>query len=687
MTPTDPLYADQWHFALIGDIETIWNEFTGAGVRVGVFDDGVQYTHPDLAANYDASMHFVFEGVTYDGIAEEVDEVHGTSVAGLIAAVANNGEGGVGVAHGATITGINIFDSAANDTPAKEQAQILWAQNFDIMSNSWGWTPDYANFQNLSRPGSYLSQYDSWYAEITANGRGGLGTVIVQAAGNDALNATDAVNASRFTLTIAATDAEGNITDYSNWGTAILVAAPASAVTTDRTGNDGYNGTGDADPFPRDYTSDFGGTSAATPTTSGVVALMLQANADLGWRDVANILAMSAAQTGSAIGGPGSGFEVGEWGTGGTATWNGGGSAYHLSYGYGMVDAFAAVRMAEAWLVMHGDAQTSANEVQLTRRNTADVAIPDEGTAQSQVSVAQDIAIDTIYVTVEISHSYAADLVISLMAPDGNAVPLFLNEGGSTLFDGGNKWTFAVEAARGYSSAGTWTVQVADTVAGDFGTLQSVRLDFYGSTASADDVYHYTADFLTLRGLEAGRGTLDDADGGSDWINMAGLQGDIAATLGGGGAVTVDGALWFTQAAGAVIENLFAGDGNDTLDGSGAANEIWAARGNDRLRGFAGRDTLNGGQGDDRLTGGKGNDDFVFDAGFGDDTVKDFRNNSDTLLFDEGLWGGGLTAAQVIATYAASTVDGVLFDFLNGATLLVEGIGNASQLQDDIAFL
>ena len=57
-TPTDPLYDDQWHFSLIGDIESIWEEYDGSGVSVVVYDEGVEYDHEDLAANYDASMHF-----------------------------------------------------------------------------------------------------------------------------------------------------------------------------------------------------------------------------------------------------------------------------------------------------------------------------------------------------------------------------------------------------------------------------------------------------------------------------------------------------------------------------------------------------------------------------------------------------------------------------------------------------
>ncbi|QLQ20600.1 MAG: S8 family serine peptidase [Exiguobacterium profundum] len=114
--------------------------------------------------------------------------MHGTSVAGIIAAQNDNGRGH-GVAHGATLTSVNIFDPALTANLAIERAMILWAKNFDIMSNSWGWTPEYLAFQNLAQAGSLHAQYQNWYGANVANGRGGLGTIIVQAAGNDALNA------------------------------------------------------------------------------------------------------------------------------------------------------------------------------------------------------------------------------------------------------------------------------------------------------------------------------------------------------------------------------------------------------------------------------------------------------------------------------------------------------------------
>ena len=126
-----------------------------------------------------------------------------------------------------------------------------------------------------------------------------------RSAGNENLDANgDSLSASRFTITVAAATRDGFASYYSNYGASILVTAPGGGVpgdivTIDRQGSDGYNKSAGEDG---NYTNTFNGTSAATPIVSGVVALMLDANADLGWRDVQNILAASAVHTGSEIG-------------------------------------------------------------------------------------------------------------------------------------------------------------------------------------------------------------------------------------------------------------------------------------------------------------------------------------------------------------------------------------------------
>ena len=105
MTPNDTLYGSQWHFPLIGDVEAVWEDYSGAGVEVAVYDDGVETAHPDL--NYDPQNR-QFEIIRPLPISPEAG--HGTAVSGLIAATGNNNLGVIGGAHEAIVTGVNFLD-------------------------------------------------------------------------------------------------------------------------------------------------------------------------------------------------------------------------------------------------------------------------------------------------------------------------------------------------------------------------------------------------------------------------------------------------------------------------------------------------------------------------------------------------------------------------------------------------
>lgn len=731
-TPTDPLYAQQWHLPMLGNLERIWDEFTGNGVKVGVYDDGVQTNHPDLSANYNAALHFTYNGTTYLPTPLQSSHAHGTACAGLIGAVDNNGRGGVGVAHGVDLTGINFlrdlqynYDFNTGQTSPLYDAVVRWAANFDIMSNSWGTAPFYQYYQNLNESGSFAQVTADHFEWVSANGRGGLGTVIVKAAGNDAMNANgDGLNAARHVITVAAVEQNGFVADYSNWGVSILVSGPAASVTTDLRGNQGYNvtGTEDEDPLPQtDYTSTFNGTSAATPVVAGVVALMLDANENLGWRDVQTILAMSAQHTGSAVGGPSSGFEIDAWQVMGGSHWNGGGNIFSESYGFGMVDAFAAVRMAEAWAQLYdGQTRTSANEMIVAQDaliNPVNIGLSDGDFETSELEIdfvmTEDMEIDTIYVTLDMFHSYASDLRIFLQSPAGDLMALAYNEGGSNTIN--HVWTFGVTSFRGQSSVGEWTVVIHDDYAGDTGTVYDADLEFFGSAASANDVYHFTDDFAMMRTLEAARGTIGDADGGVDWLNFAAVTSNLNVNLAAGGAIRVAGVIRANLESGPVqFENIYTGDGNDTVTGNDLANEIWGGRGNDRILGNGGNDDLNGGAGNDVLLGGIGNDTirggdgndtitsgsgrdtilggagedlFIFAPAFGNERISGWEDNIDTLQLDDAIWGGGLTAAQVVSTYAAVVGGSVIFTFSRTNTISLFGFTDIASVADDIVIV
>ncbi|MCI0359708.1 MAG: S8 family serine peptidase, partial [Planctomycetaceae bacterium] len=249
--------------------------------------------------------------------------------------------GGVGVAPEVTLVpilmlgpGPSIFDSTIGRVAASFRYALM--QGLDITNNSWG-------------PATERTISPITEAELQALrdsvifGRDGLGMINVFASGNsggpnqatgfedvgsyDSAAYNPFVN-SRYTIAVTGVDhdggynnADGTITTYPEAGPSVLVAAPTGSNaaqnvaddngqgsgiwTTDLVGNFGYNAAADpitgidddrdflADP---DYTSRFNGTSASAPLVSGVVALMLDANPNLTYRDVQEILVRSARQ-------------------------------------------------------------------------------------------------------------------------------------------------------------------------------------------------------------------------------------------------------------------------------------------------------------------------------------------------------------------------------------------------------
>ena len=135
---------------------------------------------------------------------------------------------------------------------------------------------------------------------------------------------------------------------------------------------------------------------------------------------------------------------------------------------------------------------------------------------------------------------------------------------------------------------------------------------------------------------------------------------------------------------GAGNDRLYGDEGKDTLAGGKGNDTLFGGTANDRLDGGKGNDKLVGGEGDDRLKGGAGADTFVFTTQSGNDTALDFELGLDVLKFDDALWSGTLTAQQVVDTYASAAIDGLLFTFDGGESVLLKSIMFGSDIQDDI---
>ena len=298
LVPNDTQYGSQWHYfeAVAGlNLPPAWDKTTGTGVVVAVIDTGIR-AHADLAANLVAGYDFIGDTfVSNDGNGRDADPSdpgdataagecavgepaspsswHGTHVAGTIAAATNNGTGVAGVAFGARVQPVRVLGKCGGYTSDIADAMV-WASGGSVPGVPANATP--ARVLNLSLGGSGACDTTSQNAINSARSRG---TVVVVAAGNSATNAANFSPAScSGVITVAAVNRSGGRAYYSNFGTAVDVAAPGGDMRSRAA--DGILSTlnaGTSAPGADNYAY-YQGTSMASPHVAGVVALMLARN-------------------------------------------------------------------------------------------------------------------------------------------------------------------------------------------------------------------------------------------------------------------------------------------------------------------------------------------------------------------------------------------------------------------------
>ncbi|MBU0679124.1 MAG: S8 family serine peptidase [Verrucomicrobia bacterium] len=470
--PNDTLINDQWHLRNYGqnggtagidvNITNVWDSYRGDGILIGIVDDGLQVTHPDLSPNVNTVIDWDWNGDDADPSPNLTYDHHGTACAGVAAAKGNNSLGVSGAAYDATLVGMRLISDYTTDS---QEADAMAHSNgvIHIKSNSWGPSDDGAT---LEGPGTLTI---AALSNGVHSGRSGRGVIYTWAGGNG-LEAYDNGNYdgyanSIYTVSIAALADDGTQAWYSEPGACHVVTSPSSGgaqgiTTTDLIGGNGYQS--------GDYTDDFGGTSSATPLAAGVVALMLEANPLLGWRDVQEILIRSATKNNT-----------------GDSDWINNGAGYHFNhkYGAGLINAEAAVAMALAWTNL--SARTSVSALQ----SGLSISIPDDnatGVTRTFDMSSAGLRVEHVTVKASITHPYRGDLEIILTSPDGTESVLAEEHGdGGANYSG---WTFSSVRHWGENSWGTWTVKVADRAASDVGTLSSLELTLYGVGAAATNL-------------------------------------------------------------------------------------------------------------------------------------------------------------------------------------------------------
>ena len=503
MIPNDPDFGEQWHLENTGqdggtsgedaNVTGAWNTATGAGVTIAIVDDGLDHAHEDLTGNYLPAHSWDYCGGDSDPTPSSSGNGHGTSAAGVAAAIGNNGVGVSGGALDANLVGLTLIACGTSDST---EASALGhdKQDIDIYSNSWG--PS----DSITSPDDAGPLMHAEFEDDAFNGRGGLGNIITWAAGNG-LSSNDDSNLdgyanSRFTIAVTAVHDQGSQSWYAEPGANILVAAPSDGrdgiYTTDIEGNWGYsNG---------DYTDDFGGTSSATPLASGVIALILDVNPNLTWRDVQHILVQTSRQNDASDSG---------WNT------NGAGHEFSHKYGFGVVDAGAAVSMASTWTTVAAETIVDTGVISVNAN------IPDNtnnGLTDS-ITISDSISVETVEVIFDADHDSRGDLEVTLVSPSGS-VSYLANER-SDNGNNYNNWRFSTVHNWDEDSAGIWTLNVRDKDSGTTGAWNDWRMTIYGSELDGDPDNDelLTSDEVSLYGTDPNDPDTDD-DGLLDGIEI-----------------------------------------------------------------------------------------------------------------------------------------------------------------------
>nr|CAD7587377.1 unnamed protein product [Timema genevievae] len=303
---------------------------TGRGVRVCVLDDGVEFRHEDLQHNYDPEISYDVNDDDDDPTPrydEAQTNAHGTRCAGEIAMAANNRKCGVGVAYNARIGGVRLLDGFVNDRV--EGTALGYAYDkVDIYSASWGPNDD---GKTVEGPGTLaLEAIERGVKE----GRGGKGAIFVWASGNGGSRGDncdcDGYIGSIYTLSVGSASQQGQFPWYGERCAATMATTYSSGAYSDQ-----MIATTD---LKNTCTIKHTGTSASAPLAAGIIALALEVNPSLTWRDVQHLVTWTSeyAPLSDNLG----------WQRNAAGLW------VNTRFGFGLMNAFGLVNAAANWTMV-----------------------------------------------------------------------------------------------------------------------------------------------------------------------------------------------------------------------------------------------------------------------------------------------------------------------------------------------
>ena len=528
-------------------LATAWSlGVTGKGVKVAIVDDGLQTAHEDLSDNMvPGSWNFLNK--TADPSPDAPGDNHGTAVAGITAMVYGNAKGGAGVAPRASLNGYNVI-ADASPMPVEWFQKALGGSSSNPTSNDvWVFNQSYGTSTTRPHPVNPVieDQYAAGTQSLRL-GRGALyvksaGNDFQSFRGGDctAANALpvtcqnaslDGNNTLPYNVVVGALGAKGKRASYSTAGSALWASATggetgsnasvspaknpgtvppsdwpatefeAAMVTSDRMNcTVGYaeNSTpvptektfssfdrGASPNTPCNYTNSMNGTSSAAPSTTGVIALLLEARPELTWREVKHLLARTGRKVDPDILAVPAALSNGTYVAELPWTTNRAGYNFHNWYGFGAVDASAALEAARTFTL--GSLGTFENTGWIASAAGLALGIPDNSVTgiSSTLTVTGSLVVEAVQIDIAFTHMRPGDVGIELTSPSGSkSILLNIRNGMPPAVDvptSNVQGIFLSNLFYGEPSIGVWTVKLVDGVAGVTGTIDQWKIRVYG---------------------------------------------------------------------------------------------------------------------------------------------------------------------------------------------------------------
>ncbi|XP_033332033.2 neuroendocrine convertase 1 [Megalopta genalis] len=437
---------------------------TGRGVRIAVLDDGLEYTHDDLRNNYDPEISYdVNEGDDDPLPRYDLSGMngHGTRCAGEIAMEANNRKCGVGVAFEASVGGIKLLDGLVNDR-VEGEALGYKPEAVDIYTASWGPADD---GRSLEAPGRLAEEA---LERGIALGRGGRGSIYVWASGNGGSKSDDCgcdgYVGSIYTIAVGSASQAGRFPWYGE-------SCPATMATTYSSGayHDQMIATTD---LRNACTTRHTGTSASAPLAAGILALALQVNKDLTWRDVQHLIVWTSEYS-PLRENPG-------WFRNSAGFW------FNSRFGFGLMNAFALVAASSNWTTVPGKTICKVDAAGIIDKRLAygnSRRLRFEAGDECRSSPNEITFLEHVEIEVTLEYSLRGALQMHLTAPSGTTAQLLKPRKLDDSSAGFNSWKFMSVATWGEDPRGSWLLDIVDQTGPkeNNGTMGSFVLVLHGT--------------------------------------------------------------------------------------------------------------------------------------------------------------------------------------------------------------